>query len=136
MLHVTHSLALLDIPFLEPHLRAQLPPSVHLLLPPSVGHFYEGRPVRLMIVLKLDVSTELLPHAIGGEQPVLHNFGVEAHLVLGHGVDKGCDQFVERVEKERHVDDECASETLGVVRLEDVQNLDTVSMSEPFFIQS
>lgn len=80
-----------------------------------------------MVVLELDVSAELRPDVFRGEQPVLDDLGVEAHLVAGDGVDEGVDQLVECIEHPGDVDDQGTSEAFWIVGLEDVQNLEALS---------
>lgn len=76
-----------------------------------------------MVILELNVSTELLPNTVYHEQTVLDNLRIEAHLVFGDRIDERCDELVERVEKEGHVHDEGSAETFGVMSLKNVKDL-------------
>ena len=55
--------------------------------------------------------------------PFLNAVWVELQLRPGDGIDERIYHLVEGVKEEGNVDDERPSETLGVVVLEDVQNL-------------
>ena len=68
-------------------------------------------------------SPILLNQHIRLEMPFFDAVRVELQLRPGDGIDERVYHLVEGVKEEGNVDDERPSETLGVVILEDIQNL-------------
>ena len=73
-----------------------------------------------MVVFKLQFTAELVPELLRRHPKA--QVLVELHLRLGDRIDEGADQLEEYADVPRHLSDQSATETLGVVVLEDVED--------------
>ena len=114
----------LVIPFLDSNLSTQFPPPLLLLLPSLPSQLQPRRPELLMDILDRPTpSPILLDEHIRLEMPFFDAVRIKLQFLPGDRVYKRVDHLVEGVEEEGNVDDERPSETLGVMVLEDIQDL-------------
>lgn len=113
----------LDVPLPDPNFRSQLSPLLHLRLAPRLRKLDEMRPIRLVVILELNVPAKLLPDIVRREEPVLDDLGVEPHLVARDGIDERVDELVKGIQHPGDVDDQGTPETFWVMGLQNVQDL-------------
>ena len=111
---------------------AQLPPAGHLLSSDFGARPYELRPVLLVVPHKVALAAPaaFLDELVGLEEPIFDRLRVELHLVARDGVDERPDHLEERLEQEGDVQDQRGAQALGVVRLENIQDLTIQSRSK------
>jgi hypothetical protein len=57
-----------------------------------------------------------------GQVPLFVNLGVELDFLPSDGIDKGHDDLEKSIDQEGNVDDECQTQSLGIVFLEDIED--------------